>query len=444
MKRSPCLNLVLLVSVAATFCGCAHLTEAKMERELEMVARRWCMTLRASQIIPIYPLNEDVQPGDVFVVETPAQRQASDYNRRGYLDLEHLLVRLNPTCYSNFYFGGYGIGLYTNTPRHWQSPSSLGWSNAPLAGFPTYSVDVKKGGGFNAAFPISGIPVGLSFVSGAQAKVNVQLTGAHTFGLDQASLESPFRQWLSTNADLTAQFARPTNGNRTAFLRLVTRVFLVDTVNVTVTGDEASSFGGSGGAAKSVELPNLQDSNAVANYTSSISALGSMVETLAESAPGGSLKLASASSRSISFNETFARPMVIGYLAQDYPILEDNRLGNPISTKDVLEGRIPDPLALSLAKLHNEQKEAALVADQCVSRVQRLTTDQLKASLGSATTAAIISEQEKSQILGKLSQNRDEALKDYAKAIRLKSLTGDVRDRCDLRVFLEALAKLQP
>jgi hypothetical protein len=270
------------------------------------------------------------------------------------------------------------------------------------------------------------------------------LTGAHTFGLDQASLETPFRQWLSTNADLTAQFARPTNGNRTAFLRLVTRVFVVNSVNVTVTGDDASSFGGSGGAAKSVELPNLQNSNSVANYTNAISTLGKMVESLAESAPGGSLKLASASSRSISFNETFARPMVIGYIAQDYPILEDNRLGNPISTKDVLEGRIPDPLALSLAKLHHEQKDAALVADQCVARLSRLTTDQLKTSLDSATATGIISQTEKTQILGKLPQKRDEALKDYAQAIRLKSLTGDVRDRCDLRVFLEALAKLQP
>ncbi len=444
MKKHPTVNVILLLAITATLTGCAHLTEKKAERELERVARRWCMTVRASQVIPIYPLNEDVQPGDVFVVETPAQRQASDYNKRGYLDLEHLLVRLNPTGYPKFYTGGYDVAARTDTPRHWQFPDSGRWSNAPLAGFPTYSIEVKKGGGFNAAFPISGVPVGLSFVGGAQARINVQLTGAHTFGLDQASLETPFRNWLSTNADLTAQYARPTEGNRTAYLRLVTRVFVVSAVNVTVTGDESSSFSGSGGAPKIVTLPSLQDTNAVANYTNSIGALGKMVDALSAGAPGGTLKLAGATSRSVSLNETFDRPLVIGYIAQDYPILEDNRLGNPISTKDVLEGRIPDPLALSLANLRDEQKKAGLVADQCVSRLRRLTPDQLKRSLNTAFDSAIVSDQEKTQILGKATTKPDEAIDQYAAAILRKSRSGDVRARCDLQVFLDALTNLQP
>ena len=99
MKKTPCWKLLPLAALLTVWSGCAYLAEKKSERELEMVARRWCMTLRASQIIPIYPLNEDVQPGDVFVVETPAPRQASDYKQRGYLDLEHLLGRLNPSGY---------------------------------------------------------------------------------------------------------------------------------------------------------------------------------------------------------------------------------------------------------------------------------------------------------------------------------------------------------
>ena len=444
MKKTPCWKLLPLAALLTVWSGCAYLAEKKSERELEMVARRWCMTLRASQIIPIYPLNEDVQPGDVFVVETPAPRQASDYKQRGYLDLEHLLGRLNPPGYPDFYTGGYDIGTRTNTPRHWQFPDSGGWSNAPLAGFPSYSVEVKKGGGFNAAFPIASIPVGLSFVGGAQNRISVQLSRAHTFGLDQASLETPFRQWVSTNADLTAQFARPTNGSETAFLRLVTRVFLVKAVNVTVTGDEASSFSGSGGVAKPVNLLDLQETNAIANYTNSLAALSRMVDGLSASAPGGSLKLASATSRSISLNETFARPLVIGYLAQDYPILADNRLGHPVSTKDVLEGRIPDPLAASLGKFRQEQKEAGLVADQCISKLGRLTPEQWKTSLNSAFALAIISELERTQLMAKAATNKREACKDYADKIRRKSRSGDVRARCELSEFLEAVTKLQP
>jgi hypothetical protein len=123
MKKPSLLFFSLLFALAMSFTGCATLTEKTVERELEMVARRWCMTVRASQIIPIYPLNEDVQPGDVFVVETPAQRQASDYNKRGYLELEHLLVRLNPAAsYPGFYSDGYDVRTNPSTPRNWQFP----------------------------------------------------------------------------------------------------------------------------------------------------------------------------------------------------------------------------------------------------------------------------------------------------------------------------------
>jgi hypothetical protein len=309
-----------------------------------------------------------------------------------------------------------------------------------LTGFPSYSIQVKKGGGFNAAFPISGVPVGLSYVSSAQAKISVQLKKTHTFGLDQESLEKPFRNWLSNSADLTRQFARP--ADKTAFLRLVTRVFLVSEVNVSVTGDEASSLGASGGVPKPVDLPSLQDTNAIANYTNSMGALSKMVEALSGSAPGGSLKLASATSRSISLNETFSRPLVIGYIAQDYPILEDGGIGNPISTQGVLEGRIKDPLAASLESLKAEQNSAAKVADLCVSKLRRLTPEQLKRSLDAALTTGVVSTVERDRILA--TTNANSALKDYSEIIRRKSRSGDVRGRCDLREFLDAVLKLQP
>lgn len=432
------------LAVAATLTSGCHLfrtAEQEQQRELEMVARRWCMTMRASQIIPIYPLNEDVVPGDVFVVETPAQRQAKDYAKRGYLDLEHLMVRLNSLAYANFYQGGHGIGTLTNTPRHWQFPDSQAWSNAPLAGFPSYSVEVKKGGGFNAAFPISGIPVGLSLVNSKKANATVQITRAHTFGLDQNSLEAPFRQWLATNGDLVAQFARPTNGS-TAYLRLVTRVFAANALNVTVSGARAGSFSGSGGAARPVDLSTMLDTNAVANYTNSLGALSRMVDALAGSAPGGTLKLASATTHSVSLNQTFARPLVIGYIAQDYPILEDGRLGNPISTKDVLEGRIPDPLAVSLAGLRAERRAAELVADQCVGRLRRLTAEQLRKAVERGAEFKILSDLQKTSLTTLVAQDARKATDEFITALRVKSRSGDVRSRCDLHEFLDALSKL--
>lgn len=436
--------LIALLPILILLPGCSHLAQKRTERELEMVARHWCMTLRASQVIPIYPLNEDIQPGDVFLTETPAPRQARDYNRRGYLDLEHLLVRLNPAGYHAFYEGGYGIQSSPQPPRPWQFPDSSQWSNAPLAGFPTYTIEVRRGGGFNTAFPISSVPVSLALLSSAQGRATVQLTQAHTFGLDQASLEAPFRHWLDAHPGIIGQYARPTNAHQTAYLRLVTRVFLVKSVNVTVTGDSATSFTGSGGVPRDVVLASLADTNAVANYTNSIGILDRMVAMLQDGAPGGTLKLAGASSRAVSFNESFARPLVVGYIAQDYPILPDGRLGHPVSTKEILEGRITDPLSLSLQRLEEEQDRAARVAEACIARLQALSPDRLPAAIRSAHQFNVLSRTELDTQLALATQDPPGALRALSDALRRKSRSGDVRARCDLTDLLETLANLSP
>jgi hypothetical protein len=54
---------------------------------------------------------------------------------------------------------------------------------------------------------------------------------------------------------------------------------------------------------------------------------------------GGSLKLAMATSHSVSFVESFRRPLVIGYLASDYAILKGGMLAAPTPTFSILEGR---------------------------------------------------------------------------------------------------------
>jgi hypothetical protein len=55
-------------------------------------------------------------------------------------------------------------------------------------------------------------------------------------------------------------------------------------------------------------------------------------------AVGGSVKLAMATSRSVSLVETFARPLVIGYLASDFAIAAGGECASPVPTLGVLEG----------------------------------------------------------------------------------------------------------
>jgi hypothetical protein len=50
---------------------------------MEDVARDWSVVIRASQVVPVYPLTEDVQPGDIFLAQTPIDKQVKLCGHRG-------------------------------------------------------------------------------------------------------------------------------------------------------------------------------------------------------------------------------------------------------------------------------------------------------------------------------------------------------------------------
>ena len=162
---------VLIAVIVATGQGCAT---SMRNQSLQSVARGWCMVIRASQVIPVYPLTEDVQPGDVFLVQVPYETQIKVYQSRGFLPLENLVTRIYPEGYFDFYRGRYGIqnaGAFP--PGMWQFPPPAGtpvdYAMAPRAAFPTYGFTVSRSEGLNAAAPVQGIPVGLNLLNSASA-----------------------------------------------------------------------------------------------------------------------------------------------------------------------------------------------------------------------------------------------------------------------------------
>ena len=80
---------VFLVALLLTGC-----TAGLRNQQLENVAKDWALVIRASQVIPVYPLTEDLQPGDVLLVSTPIEDQARVYKDKGFLPLDQHLVRL--------------------------------------------------------------------------------------------------------------------------------------------------------------------------------------------------------------------------------------------------------------------------------------------------------------------------------------------------------------
>jgi len=348
---------------------------ASRRTQLERVAKDWCETIRASQVIPVYPLTEDLQPGDVFLVLEPIATQADQYEEKGFLPLDLAMTRLFAKYGRVYPENAYGISDESPTPpRHWQflgedeasapapAPPPTGngapdspkrhreptnWSRAPRAAFPTYTFSVEQGGGFQAAIPIQSVPIGLSMIRARKATGSVAIADTYTYGVPFEDLEPEVSNWAGKPhmRELLGSIAAA-NPQRQIYLRVVNRVYLTGSVVVSLTSDESFAGRGDAGAAKDFDIPRLpnaggeegeneggQGTGTAAAYTSALTSIQSAIN---EAAPGGTVKLAWATNRSVSMSETFDRPLVIGYLGFDFPILAGGELGTPVATRDQL------------------------------------------------------------------------------------------------------------
>lgn len=311
-------------------CTASSCTTSLRNEQLEQVAKDWALVIRASQVIPVYPLSEDLQPGDVLLVSTPIEQQVALYKAKGFLPLDQHLVRLYSTEFKDFYNSRYGLTDSVIPPARWQMPTAgnpHSWNLAPRAAFPTYQFSVATGSGLNLAIPIHGVPFALGLMNSGKASGTVTISDAYTFGLDNVRLSNMVQSWGIGNRPLLRQYA-PHQG-QSHFLRVISRIYATGQVSVTVNNDEATSGQVSGGADKPVELLGITKGATDKNYSDAIEAINKLVS---DKLPGGKVKIATASSRSVTLSETFERPLVIGYVGFDIPILDGGRLGVPIST----------------------------------------------------------------------------------------------------------------
>ena len=356
MQKKIFLTLVLLLFLTH-LAGCG----AYLKRnEMEKVAKDWALVIRASQVIPVYPLTEDLQPGDVFLVLTPIQKQADQYSNKGFLPLDQHMTRLSNIDYQGFYQKSFGTDTHSDTPHHWQFPkeeearrnkettsgttehlAATDWKKAPRAAFPTYAFSVKSGAGIQVAIPIQGIPIGLSLMKTDSATGAIAIADTYTYGIPFDQLVEKIRVWALNDhiKEMLGQLREKTDEG--IYLRVVNRVYLTGRVVVELYNTEGAAGKVTGGQTQDISIPGLKENDTVANYTSGLKALSSAINA---SLPGGEIKLAWATNRSVALSETFDRPLVIGYMGFDFPILKYGDLGAPVATLDQLEGKNP-PIA---------------------------------------------------------------------------------------------------
>ncbi|MEO8007068.1 MAG: hypothetical protein ABI728_00905 [Betaproteobacteria bacterium] len=360
--KSRALFLLLALGMLS---GCA--TQKMSGDQLARVAKDWSLSIRASQVIPVYPLTEDLQPGDVFLVQTPIEEQVKVYLDKGFLPLENMLTRLSPSGYARFYRGWpHVVDGDKAPPRPWQFPgddsAKADFSNAPLAAFPTYNFSVSRSGGLNVAIPVQGVPLGLNLLDSASANGTITMKDAFTYALPARTMYDAIQQWCRDNTDYLSQY-EPTGPSadgksaaRKFYLRVINRVYLVKTVDVSLFSNRGFGAGGSAGVPQPVQLLNIANATEAAKQFAAVNEILSKASSSAAKdtgapannagaeaaaapiAVGGSVKLAMATSRSVSLVETFDRPLVIGYLASDFAINAGGKCASPVPTLGVLEG----------------------------------------------------------------------------------------------------------
>lgn len=348
--RLKTLSITLALLYGLVLTGC---TSSLRNTQLERVAKDWALVVRASQVIPVYPLSEDLQPGDILLVSTPVEEQVELYKKKGFLPLDQHLARLYPDAYMDFYQNRYLVDENSIPPGLWQQSgqdSLHRWEHAPLAAFPSYQFHVKSGSGLNLAIPVKGVPFALGLMNTGQAYGSISITDAYTFGIDNYRLYEQVQAWSRKHRDLLSYYA-PAEG-RQQFLRVISRVYLTGGVNIMVHNDDIKGGNLAAGDTASTDKPPVdligaepvaQDSSIIGKYSGKIKAINDLAKS---STPGGNLQVVMATNRRVSLDETFARPLVIGYVGFDMPVLEGGRLGAPISTLAQLSGtKIPPPLS---------------------------------------------------------------------------------------------------
>jgi hypothetical protein len=396
--------------------GCAN---TMRDEQLARVAKDWSLVVRASQVIPVYPLTEDLMPGDMFLVRMSIPQQHREYQRRGFLPMDMHLTRLHRLDYAESYLDSYGTKGKINTPYHWQFPpdgmapaavepraatgpgpqgSGSGpqprrhtdptlWSSAPRAAFPSYTFHVDSRGGIQVALPIQGVPVALSMMQTDKAFGSVTLSDAYTYGLPYDKLFESVRDWAKEPANRgllkeirsgvnkgntwasvledATKFMMLDHNERTVYLRVVSRVYVVGSVTVALINARSGAAEAQVGAVRNIQLlnpalqvpkvpqdssqsttgntePKTTEATAAADLNADPSKAASNFQKALEAVNanlGGAMRLQWATARSVSLDEDFPRPLVIGYLGFDFPINADGSLGTPIATQHQLEGK---------------------------------------------------------------------------------------------------------
>lgn len=358
--------------------------------QLQSVAKDWSAVVRASQVVPVYPLRQDLEPGYAFLVTSTTHEQAKRLREDGFLPIDNELYRFD---FSKEFEGLQESSRRFDTQHDWNQgrdanqKSTQVFTSAPV-GFPSYSFAVAGDGGARLALPIKGVPLALAALGAEDATGTVLLEKTKTYGVStldaiqavsaalgvtpedlKAAENNLTKQKNGSEAQAKAQsevqrlqraqklqkYLRTLHRQHMApsgsddslrtrvFLRVVYRVFTVGKVSVNLTATTTGGVGAGTGSPPNItplEAPNAnaptgdeQQSEAVVLSSKNLGEVTADSLRISTGAESVKVFLArSASRRTVVFEDEFDTPLVIGYHGLDFPILSGGVLGAPVAT----------------------------------------------------------------------------------------------------------------
>ncbi|MCI8211971.1 hypothetical protein AUC61_20775 [Pseudomonas sp. S25] len=365
-------KMLILAFLAANSLVMAACQSKLPQQHLEQVAKDWSMTVRAAQVMPIYPLEEYILPGDLYLSHQSVDAEIETWKEKGFLPLVNRdnYIPISTTYYDEYY----SRAASENRPS---------FAHPPAAAFPSYSFTVDSRGSAGFALPLASVPIALSAAGAQSATGSVVLKGATSLGLPNQKMDEIVQAWASAplNKAWLSRASKLTSSP--PMLRVITRVFSITGATVSLTFSTVS--GGSLNVGAPASTPDLVSTSS-ASYDALISNLNTQValktgsnvgdlptapnesdliskdpelaalqadielikrlktqqqlqalrQQISSAAmeskfggyllPGASIKIASRSERGVTMDETFKKPLVIGYWASQYLVRRDGGL----------------------------------------------------------------------------------------------------------------------
>lgn len=294
-------------------------------------------------ITPVYPPREDIQVGDIYAVQLGVP--ADEFALNALVDTRDLTKQINSYVKSRYRFAdgtanGQRFGPPANDKRGAKLFEELEPDALPIASFP--EIEVNSGISIGVGGQPTGLLASFGLVAAKTLRMRLryeQVTSYEVWLRDGIDALDDFCDWQARETCTSDELAwlinqkhqlpvSDPNRAKAAGIMMVTKVYLARSITYTFSDAQlaaafASVVSTSGATGTtSVVTQEMLDKAIDKDKPEILTALASVMDAASRTASSGgegALRIAGVTASTVSINESFVRPVVIGYEAVSRP-----------------------------------------------------------------------------------------------------------------------------